>query len=588
MRQIIFFIPILISFQIFSQSLPIFLDGRFDDWTLPVPTYIDTENDGNNLDFKYFSVTNDETFLYFKLKATPFFKLVEDNQILLYIDGDNNSGTGFQINGIGAELRLNLGQRNGYNYYTNSTFTHSTIQFRSLPGVTDTTHEFAIGLQYIPPSGGNGTIKILFIDNSTGGDRMPNIGETFTYTFDITPVEPFTPIDISRTDTSLLRIMNWNVYNDGLLNQARQPSYQRILQALNPDIIAFNELFQSSAFQVRNAMNQLLPLPSGGQWHAVKLDAGNVTVSKYPITQSWLVYPPQRITASLIDLPEKFGKDILIINSHYKCCGGAANDEVRQREADATIAFLLDAKTPGGSITLPDMTPFIVLGDLNLVGDRQQLITLLTGEIINTQLFGNGATPDWDNTNLDDILSSHSDKRTAYTWRNDQSTFPPGRLDFQIYSNSIINIENNFVLQTEVMTPERLNVYGLQLSDTRTASDHFPKVSDISFKLSTGNDDLYELKDFYLYQNYPNPFNPVTKIKFTIPNVIASETKQSQFVSLKVYDVLGNEIDVLVNEEKQPGVYEVEFDASSLTSGVYFYKIQNGSFFEVKKMILLK
>jgi hypothetical protein len=93
---------------------------------------------------------------------------------------------------------------------------------------------------------------------------------------------------------------------------------------------------------------------------------------------------------------------------------------------------------------------------------------------------------------------------------------------------------------------------------------------------------------FSLQQNYPNPFNPSTKIKYTIPSVIASETKQYQIVSLKVYDVLGNEVATLVSEEKLAGVYEVEFDASKLSSGIYLYALQTGSFFESKKMILIK
>ena len=95
--------------------------------------------------------------------------------------------------------------------------------------------------------------------------------------------------------------------------------------------------------------------------------------------------------------------------------------------------------------------------------------------------------------------------------------------------------------------------------------------------------------NFFLSQNYPNPFNPSTKIKFTIPNaVIASETKQSQLVTLNVFDILGNEVAILINEEKPAGSYEVEFNASSLASGIYFYTLQAGSFIETKKMVLMK
>jgi hypothetical protein len=94
--------------------------------------------------------------------------------------------------------------------------------------------------------------------------------------------------------------------------------------------------------------------------------------------------------------------------------------------------------------------------------------------------------------------------------------------------------------------------------------------------------------DFSLKQNYPNPFNPSTKIRYTIPSVIASETKQSAFVTLKIYDVLGNEVATLVNEEKPTGNYSVSFDASGLTSGIYFYKLTTSSFTQTKKMILVK
>ena len=86
--------------------------------------------------------------------------------------------------------------------------------------------------------------------------------------------------------------------------------------------------------------------------------------------------------------------------------------------------------------------------------------------------------------------------------------------------------------------------------------------------------------DFTLHQNYPNPFNPGTKIKFVIPN--------SSFVNLKVYNVLGKETATLVNEERPAGNYEVEFEASSLPSGVYFYQLRAGSFIQTKKMILLR
>ncbi|MDP2209014.1 MAG: T9SS type A sorting domain-containing protein [Bacteroidota bacterium] len=90
--------------------------------------------------------------------------------------------------------------------------------------------------------------------------------------------------------------------------------------------------------------------------------------------------------------------------------------------------------------------------------------------------------------------------------------------------------------------------------------------------------------DVALLQNYPNPFNPSTKIKFAIPEGV--ETRHG--VSLRVYDVLGREVAVLVDEYKEAGYYEVSFDASQFTSGVYFYRLQSGNFNSVKKMLLLR
>jgi hypothetical protein len=85
---------------------------------------------------------------------------------------------------------------------------------------------------------------------------------------------------------------------------------------------------------------------------------------------------------------------------------------------------------------------------------------------------------------------------------------------------------------------------------------------------------------FYLYQNYPNPFNPNTTIEFAI--------NTPQFVSLKIYDVLGNEITTLVNGYKLAGLHRVDFNAGEYSSGVYFYKLNLGNTSVSKKMMLLK
>jgi len=90
-----------------------------------------------------------------------------------------------------------------------------------------------------------------------------------------------------------------------------------------------------------------------------------------------------------------------------------------------------------------------------------------------------------------------------------------------------------------------------------------------------------------LEQNYPNPFNPSTTISFTVPSSTEYYSVQ-QNVSLKVYDILGNEVATLVNENKPAGVYNVQFAMNNFPSGVYFYTLKAGSFTETKKMLLMK
>jgi len=93
-------------------------------------------------------------------------------------------------------------------------------------------------------------------------------------------------------------------------------------------------------------------------------------------------------------------------------------------------------------------------------------------------------------------------------------------------------------------------------------------------------DEKVVLRSFQLFQNYPNPFNPTTTLSFVI--------NQSSFITLKVYDVLGNEIAKLIDEEKPAGNYETSFNGSILSSGIYFYRLQAGSLAQAKSMILIK
>ncbi|MCC6253620.1 MAG: T9SS type A sorting domain-containing protein, partial [Ignavibacteriaceae bacterium] len=122
----------------------------------------------------------------------------------------------------------------------------------------------------------------------------------------------------------------------------------------------------------------------------------------------------------------------------------------------------------------------------------------------------------------------------------------------------------NSVTVMKSITEEAIQIYNSNFTDIPTSIENKPIV----------------ITEFKLEQNYPNPFNPSTKISWQSP--------VSSHQTLKVYDVLGNEVATLVNEYKTAGSYEVEFNASSLSSGVYFYRLQAGSFVQTRKMILIK
>ncbi len=116
------------------------------------------------------------------------------------------------------------------------------------------------------------------------------------------------------------------------------------------------------------------------------------------------------------------------------------------------------------------------------------------------------------------------------------------------------------------------------LTGTKLYADNKEHVnSDPSGK---GNINIMQSDDYKLYQNFPNPFNPTTKISYKI--------KKEGTVSLSVYNLVGQEVALLVYEKQSPGNYEIEFDASELTSGVYLYKLQINGFTSVKRMTVIK
>lgn len=172
--------------------------------------------------------------------------------------------------------------------------------------------------------------------------------------------------------------------------------------------------------------------------------------------------------------------------------------------------------------------------------------------------------------------------RTNYSVRNicyaDNYMWAAERKLYKINSNTgIIEGEYNFASsEAQIFFNNKFWAYNNSNNTLR----------NYNLESVTGIEELFESNpiDFVLNQNYPNPFNPTTTIEY----VIAGDKGAKQSVLLKIYDVLGNEVATLVNEEKSPGKYKIQYDAVDLPSGVYFYQLTTEEFIQTKKMLLIK
>ena len=252
--------------------------------------------------------------------------------------------------------------------------------------------------------------------------------------------------------------------------------------------------------------------------------------------------------------------------------------------------WLFDAKLLPDTLTPYQLFGFSVSIDENFAvagspsgstnyGKRASVFEKISGQWIRkATLFAND-----NNTNFsrsvsilgNDIIVGNT-RHGAYLFRNTQ---PDWNLFAKMEPDDTTNTINDF--GESVSLSESFvavgDPSGLNNSSLKTGSVH---LFDKNLLVSVDENQFAQLEDFALYQNYPNPFNPSTKISW--------QSSVGSHQTLKIYDMLGNEVVTLVNEYRNAGRYEVEFDASNLSSGIYFYKLQAGSFVQTKKMILLR
>ena len=298
--------------------------------------------------------------------------------------------------------------------------------------------------------------------------------------------------------------MSWNVKRNSILppNGVRHESFARIVRTVDPDVIALQEvLYPDLAVELAQLMNRYIPLDSGNSWH-VHTVSDNALISRYPI--SWqggelaVPYPIPQLglpdfhlgfASALVDLPEEFGSnDLLVVAMHNK--SGADENDVRMRQihSDAVVRWVRDLREPGHENALGDGTPIVILGDMNAVpnASMQPLDTLLSGDIADEETFGPDFRIDWDGTNMADANPSHNALGSDfYTWRNDTMPFEPSALDRILFTDSVMSIRLSFVLNTMTMSHDDLTELGLHETDVLHAGepdyyDHLPLVVDFA------------------------------------------------------------------------------------------------------------
>jgi endonuclease/exonuclease/phosphatase family metal-dependent hydrolase len=555
------------------------IDGQFEDWLVVPTTMVDDSEEGSTEDFADLQITNDNDFLFLRFSFNDGEHLLQDlNSMRLFIDTDNNNQSGYQIHGIGAELEWCFGCRGGtYHSPTGQiSIDQADIVLRSAPTITSTEFEMALGFSSIPMTMGDTQIPdtiAVVLASSDMLDFMPDLPGQIRYAIDRNEFDLPVPIPLASDHVRHIRVLTYNTLAGGLLHINRQDHFYRIMQALKPDIMAFQE--QSGGDQVTSLMRDWFQERS---IYGVEMGNNNIVVSRYPILNQALITGSGRTMAVLLHTESVLGANLLILNSHLACC---TNNESRQHDADEIIMVMRKWYAGQGPFDIPEKTPIIHLGDFNLVGYSQQLKTLTEGDILDEDTFGEDFFPDWDNSPLADLFSRHTSIRMGYTWRNDNESFSPGKLDYILFTDSVIEPGNHFILNTLAMSETELEKYGLLSDDTNLASDHLPRIMDIaSVEPVSGVEKSGGPHEFRLYQSYPNPFNPSTIINYELP--ITND------VELSVYNALGQKVITLVAERQAAGSYQVEWDASEMASGTYYYRIRAGEFVDVRKMVLIR
>lgn len=474
-----------------TQPRRLVLDGRFGDWRNIEPAVMDPMDatDRAVVDFGRVLLHADASWVYLNIDLGNEVNLQSmKGTVTFWLDVDGSQDTGSNDAPLtGADLRIDCSAPRSNDELP------SGITARWLTRDQSTVSIYDLGFENAPTFASprfeirmkrthfNDAYPGCFLSNSWAGllEATDESGTQVDITDRFEAVLPparaasapeFDGDPLRRNRRTRLRTMSWNVKYGGILKRAERA--EPILAATAPDVILLQELNDDDDPEaLRDLLNAACPLPAPQQWHITIGEGGGnlrcAIASRFPIesipTLENIDHPADdgktlRQCSALVSIGDR---RILLSSLHWQCCGcaGSREDRLRQAEAQAMHDALLAAYRQHRANTA------IVAGDLNLVGSKGPLFTLIgrddrTGSLLNV------------------VEPIHLDRRTMATWMDPRLPFPPGRLDYMAYVGDHFEAAHSFVFDSSDLPDFWLKHHALTAGDSAIVSDHRPIVTD--------------------------------------------------------------------------------------------------------------
>jgi len=293
-----------------------------------------------------------------------------------------------------------------------------------------------------------------------------------------------------------VRLVTWNIYRDSIFPEAgravdvadanRPAQFARVVRAVRPDVLCLQQVTVPSR---RSAalLDQILPLGGDTKWQAFAT-ADTVVLSRFALGArgggvAGTDLPPRGYAMAVVDAP---AGELFVVCAHFQSGDQPVDVAARRQQAGMVVKAIRDQRGGGSPAPLPPRTPFVILGDLNAIpGDTPFLDVLVSGGAAPTT-DGGVEGLDWDGSALTDARPHHNvTGAETYTWRNDLDAYPPSALDRILYSDSVLQSLNQFVLDTTAMSYGQLTRWGMRSTDVMKdpqagVHDHFPLVIDLA------------------------------------------------------------------------------------------------------------